>query len=75
MKNNLTLSDFMEKDIVRSSDDGKAKVVFNYYNDDRRLPVFLHDFEVDASKSDFEIREEAYGYWRDLLYYSGNKAA
>jgi hypothetical protein len=64
----------MEKDVVRE-EDGTAKVVFNYYNDDKRLPVFLHDFETDASKSDFDIREEAYEYWKDLLYFSGKKAA
>ena len=59
-----SFTEFMNCEIVRK--DNIAKVVLGYYEEEdsfKGLPIYLLGFETDASKSDFEIFEEAWEYY------------
>lgn len=66
----LTLSDFALKEVVRNGD--KAEVIFDYFHG---RPVRLIGFESSAWKKDYDILEESYFYWRDLLEFYGKPGA
>ena len=62
MKKEITLTDFMSKEIIRKGD--SAEIIFEHVNN---KPVRLIGFKVDASKSDFEIRELGFLYFLELI--------
>lgn len=43
-----------------------AEIIIAYYNFDEKKPIPLFGFRTSSEKSDFDIREEAYLYFRDL---------
>ena len=65
MKTVRTLSDFCDMEIIRN--DGVAEIVFDKVGLNKEIPVRLIGFYTDANKSDFEIREEGFYYYNELL--------
>jgi hypothetical protein len=61
---NCNLSDFCKLPIRRRK--GIAEIIIAYYNFDEKKPIPLFGFRTSSEKSDFDIREEAYLYFRDL---------
>lgn len=61
----ITLSDFMDKDIIRTGN--TAEVIFEYVDG---KPVRLLGFKTKANKSDFEIRELGFLYLLSLIQQS-----
>lgn len=62
-KENFNLSDFMSMEVIRTKD--VAEIIFDH--NEGGMPIRLLGFETEASKSDYEVREEAYGYWKLLI--------
>ena len=63
----MSLSDMCQCEIRRTGD--AAEIIIDYYHGDPEKPVRLLGFVTQSSKSDFEIFEEGYLYYRELLYY------
>ena len=63
MKNKeLTLTDFMSKDIIRKGD--SAELIFDYVDG---KPIRLLGFKTEASNSDYTVRELGFLYFLSLL--------
>jgi len=56
--NNLTLSDFLNMEIIRTRNE--ATIIFDYY---KGHPISLIGFMTNSSLSNFEIAEEGYHYY------------
>lgn len=61
---NCTLSDFCNLPIRRRQK--QAEIIVAYYKNDETKPIPLFGFRTSSEKSDFDIREEAYLYFREL---------
>lgn len=59
-----TLSDFCRLPIRRTG--GIAEIIVAYYKFDKTKPVRLIGFYTSSDKSDFDIQEEAYLWYRGL---------
>lgn len=60
---NLTLSDFCNMEVATRTD-GTATVLVDEF---KGKMVALAGFSTDAGKSDYEVQEEAYYYYKDLI--------
>ena len=69
----LTLSDFVNMGIIRTND--KAEIIFDYFQGDPNDPVRLMGFQDDAWKSNFEISENGFYFWQELLWNSQQATA
>lgn len=58
-----TLSDFCNMEIIRH-EDGVAEIIWFQCPEG---PVRLPGFEGDASQSDYDIREDGYHYYLELM--------
>ncbi len=61
---NVTLSDFCRLPVKRTGD--IAEIIVAYYKFDKTKPIRLLGFTTSSEKSDFDIQEEAYLYFRGL---------
>lgn len=57
-----TLSDFCSMEVIRKED--KAYIIFDRVKEGL---IKLIGFSTDASKSDFEIQEEGYGFYLEVI--------
>lgn len=58
----LTLSDFARMEVIRDED--RAELIFGYVEG---RPVRLMGYAAPIYEKDWDVREEGYYYFRDLL--------
>ncbi len=63
-KKELTMTDFFYKEVRRTGD--VAELIFDHYEGDKSKPVRLIGFQTEAWKTDNQIREEGFFYFKDL---------